>query len=162
MNLVVWGVISGFLILLGTAGVILPFLPGPPIALAGLILMGVASNWEKVSPTAVVVFSSLTLLSILFDFLGPALGAKGYKSTKYGVYGAVLGAIIGVLTLGPVGGFIGPFLGALVGELYGSKGETERAFKSAWGAFVGFLVTTLFKLGVTLAMAAYFVFALFK
>lgn len=161
MSLVTWAILSGFLILIGIAGTVLPFLPGPPIALAGLILMGVVSNWEKVSVVAVVAFSSLTLLTILFDFIGPALGAKGYKSTKYGIYGAVLGAVLGIAA-GPVGILFGPFVGALVGELIFAQKEAESAFKSAWGAFVGFLVSTLFKLAVTLAIAVYFIFALFK
>ncbi|MBI4049244.1 MAG: DUF456 domain-containing protein [Candidatus Doudnabacteria bacterium] len=157
-----WLILSGILILVGLAGTVLPLLPGPPVALAGLIILGVASHFEKVGAVAISVFSALTLLTILFDFIGPALGAKKYKSTKYGVYGAVIGAILGVLVGGPIGAFVGPFIGALIGELVFSQKEANSAFKSAWGAFVGFLVSTMFKLAVTLAMAVYFIFALFN
>lgn len=162
MNSIAIVILSGFLIFLGILGAVLPLLPGPPIALAGLILLGIVSDWQKVSPTAAIVFASLTLLTFLFDFIAPALGAKGYKSTSYGVVGAIIGAILGIVVLGPLGAFVGPFAGALLGELLGARAQMDTALKSAWGAFVGFLVSALFKLTVTLAMAAYFIFALFK
>lgn len=160
MNLILWGIISGLLILLGIAGTVLPFLPGVPIALAGLVLYGYVTGWHGVSVTAIIVFSALTLLTFLLDVFAPALGARGYKSTTYGVVGAIFGAIIGVMTLGPIGAFVGPFVGALLGELLVSRSTADQALKSAWGAFVGFLVGTLFKLAVTLAMLAYFVYVL--
>src|SRR3990167_9554982 len=107
---IIWIILSGFLIFIGMAGTILPFLPGPPVSLAGLILFGFVTNFEKVGVTAIAVFSALTLLTILFDIFGPALATKGYKSTGYGATGALLGAIFGVVFLGPIGAFLGPFL----------------------------------------------------
>lgn len=157
-----WATISGFLILLGLAGAALPFLPGPPLSLAGLVLYGFATDFEKVGVTAIIVFSSLTLLTILLDVFGPALTAKSYKSTGYGVAGALLGAVFGVLVLGPLGAFVGPFVGAFAGEMLAPKVRVETAFRAAWGAFVGLLVGTIFKFVVTLAMAGYFVFSLFR
>lgn len=157
-----WTLISGLLIFLGLAGTILPFLPGPPVSLAGLILYGFATHFEKISITAIVVFSSLTVLTILFDVFGPALAAKGYKSTGYGATGALLGAIFGVMVLGPLGAFLGPFLGAFIGEMMAPKARVENALRTAWAAFVGLLVGTIFKLVVVLAMLAYFVFSLFN
>ncbi|OGE81000.1 MAG: hypothetical protein A3E98_03785 [Candidatus Doudnabacteria bacterium RIFCSPHIGHO2_12_FULL_48_11] len=157
-----WAIISGILILIGLAGTILPFLPGPPVALAGLIILGIATHFEKVGAVAISVFSALTLLTILFDIFGPALAAKGYKSTGYGVMGALLGAIFGVILLGPLGAFLGPFLGAFLGEILAPKAELHTALRTAWAAFVGIIIGTLFKLAVTLSMAAYFVISLFK
>lgn len=157
-----WATISGFLILIGLAGTVLPFLPGPPVSLAGLVLYGFATDFEKVGVTAILVFSSLTLLTILFDVFGPALTAKGYKSTGYGVAGALLGAVFGVVVLGPLGAFVGPFLGAFIGEILAPKAQIETAIRSAWGAFVGLLLGTIFKFIVTLAMAVYFAVSLFR
>src|SRR3989338_8087403 len=159
---IAWTILSGLLILIGMAGTVLPLLPGPPVSLAGLILYGFVTDFEKVGITGIIVFSSLTLLTILFDIFGPALAAKGYKSTGYGVMGALLGAIFGVILLGPLGAFLGPFLGAFLGEILAPKAELHTALRTAWAAFVGIIIGTLFKLAVTLSMAAYFVISLFK
>src|SRR3989344_3639537 len=155
---IAWTILSGLLILIGMAGTVLPLLPGPPVSLAGLILYGFVTDFEKVGITGIIVFSSLTLLTILFDIFGPALAAKGYKSTGYGASGALLGAIFGVVVLGPLGAFLGPFLGAFIGEMMAPKAHVENALRSAWGAFVGLLIGTMFKLAVTLAMLVYFIF----
>ena len=47
----------------------------------------------------------------------------------------------------PWGILFGPFLGALVGELLSGK-ELEDAFKAGLGAFIGFLVSTVLKVGL--------------
>lgn len=153
--------LSGLLIFLGIVGAILPFLPGPPLGLVGLIIYGFASNFSAVNIKTIVVFALLTLASVILDFIAPALGAKGYKASKWGMMGAFIGGVLGVIFTGPAGLIIGPFLGGFVGEFLKAS-SAERALKTAWGAFVGFLVGTLFRFAVTLAMAGYFIYALVK
>jgi uncharacterized protein YqgC (DUF456 family) len=154
-------VASAIIILIGLAGTVLPFVPGPPLALIGLLVYAWFTDFQVVSVTGIVVFAILTLLTILFDVAAPALGAKSYKSTKYGVWGAVLGSIIGIVVLGPIGAFIGPFIGAFIGELM-VQPDHGRALHSAWGAFVGMLAGTLFKLIVVISMFAYFVIVVIR
>lgn len=154
-------IVAGILIFLGLAGAVLPFLPGPPLALAGLIIYAVAQGTDKVSVLAILVFSVLTILTLILDFLAPVLGAKGYKASRYGVVGSFVGAIFGMFVLGPLGIIIGPFIGGFCGEILANRGAYS-AWRTAIGSFVGFLVGTVFRLGVTLAIAGYFVYALFK
>ncbi|OGE83905.1 MAG: hypothetical protein A3B10_02140 [Candidatus Doudnabacteria bacterium RIFCSPLOWO2_01_FULL_44_21] len=156
MNEIILILISSFLILVGLVGTILPFLPGPPLSLAGLILYGWFTKFETVSILAVVIFSILTLFTFLFDIFAPALAAKGYRSSKYGAWGAVIGVLLGIVVLGPIGAFLGPFLGAFVGEFIAQRNH-QVALRAAWGAFVGILIGTIFKLTITLAMLGYFI-----
>ena len=65
--------------------------------------------------------------------------------SKAATIGSTIGLIIG-LFMGPAGIILGPFLGALVGELIHSKGAFFTSLKSAWGAFLGFLLGTGIKM----------------
>lgn len=156
----IYTLIAGVLILVGFAGAILPFLPGPPLALAGLIIYGFATDFTAVSVTAIIVFSILTAVSFVLDVFAPALAARGYKASSYGMIGSVLGGVFGMAVLGPLGLVLGPLAGGFVGE-YLAAPDAQKALRTAWGAFVGFFVGTAVKFLVTLAMAIYFIFSLF-
>ncbi len=73
-----------------------------------------------------------------------------------GIRGSMLGLIIG-LFFPPIGIIIGPFLGALVAELIHDAHDTPKAIKSALGSFIGFLLSTGLKLGVSLTLTWHFV-----
>lgn len=153
--------ISLIFVFLGLIGSVMPFLPGPPLALIGLVIYGYAGDFQIVSLRAIIVFAALTLFSAVFDFAAPALFAKGYKASRYGMYGALLGGVFGAVLLGPLGIIAGPFAGGFVGEYYAVR-NTKKAWRAAWAAFVGFVVGGLVKILITLSMAGYLVYALLR
>ena len=154
-------IISGLLILAGTAGAVLPILPGIPLALGGLLLYAFVTKLSVIGWWGIGVFSLLTILTVVVDILAPVLGAKGYKATNWGTLGAVIGAFLGIFVLGPLGILFGPFIGAFIGEML-SHANRERAFKAAWGAFLGFIIGSVFKVIVGLSMFVYFLVALLR
>lgn len=153
--------LAGILVILGLAGSVLPFLPGPPLSLAGLLVYGFATDFDKMSVGVVIVFAVLTLITILLDVFAPALGAKGHKASHSGVVGSIVGAFAGLIFLGPLGIILGPFIGGFIGE-YWHRHNIEKAMHTAWGSFVGFLWGTLVRFAVTLAMAIYFFYVLLR
>ena len=148
------------MILLGLAGVILPFLPGVPLAWAGLLLYGLVTGFAKVSVLAVVVFGLLMLATLALDLLAPMLGASKFRASRWGLFGVFIGFIVGVIWFGLPGIIIGPLLGALAGELIAGK-PGGQAFKSALGAMLGFLAGTLIKVTLVLIMLGYFIVSIF-
>ncbi len=148
------------LLVVGLIGVVLPFLPGIPLAWLGLFIYALGTGFEKISITTIVVFFILMLFALSLDFLAPMLGAKKYKESKYGLIGVFLGFTVGFVVFGPWGIIIGPFIGALLGELIAKK-KPERAFKSALGALVGFIAGALFKIIIVLIMIGFFIVSLF-
>ena len=86
-----------------------------------------------------------TAIVSVLDNLIPIYLTRKTGGSKAGSWGATIGLIVGIF-VGPWGIVLGPFVGALVGELIHDNRDMQRAFKSAGGAFLGFLLGTGLKL----------------
>jgi uncharacterized protein YqgC (DUF456 family) len=80
------------------------------------------------------------------DYVVPVWGTKHFGGTKAGVRGSTIGLFLGLLvTLAMPIGFIavllGPFIGAYIGEKNAGT-DDHKAWRSAFGSFVGFLCGT--------------------
>lgn len=149
---VFWLVLGVILMLVGLAGCILPFLPGPPLCYVGLLVQQFQST-PPYTTKFLLIWAGITLLVTGLDYVIPIYGTKRFGGTKYGMWGCVIG-LIGGLWLGPVGLILGPFAGAFIGELIGNA-KSEHALRAAIGSFVGFLFGTLMKLIVCFVMGWY-------
>ena len=127
----------------GLAGCILPVIPGPPVAYAGLLLLHFtdkASFTTAQLPTWMLV---VILLQVL-DYFIPMLGSKYSGGSRWGTRGCLIGTVAGLFFM-PWGIILGPFLGAFFGELLGGR-VTGEALKSGFGSLVGFLFGTVLKI----------------
>jgi len=160
METVIFAIICAVLMLVGLLGVILPFLPGIPVAWLGLFIYAIGTGWERISVTTIIVFAVLTVLALLLDYIAPLLGAKKYKASKGGIIGASIGLFLGIIIFQLWGVILGPLLGALIGELVAGK-PADHAFKSALGTLGGFLFGTLLKVVLIFVMVGFFIVSLF-
>lgn len=154
MGIDIFLIIAGIILLLvAFAGCFLPVLPGPPLAFGALILLHFTTITD-VPYEVLWTMAGLALIATILDYIVPVWGTRKFGGSKAGEKGAIAGVIVG-LFLGPLGIILGPFLGALAGELLsGTPGD--RAFRSAIGSFIGFLLGVGLKLMVTLVIAFYF------
>ena len=154
MGLDIFLIIAGIILLLvAFAGCFLPVLPGPPLAFGALILLHFTTITD-VPYEVLWTMAGLALIATILDYIVPVWGTRKFGGSKAGEKGAIAGVIVG-LFLGPLGIILGPFLGALAGELLsGTPGD--RAFRSAIGSFIGFLLGVGLKLMVTFVIAFYF------
>ena len=150
-------IITGaFLILLGLAGCILPVLPGPPLSFIGLFLLALVKHFSApLTPTVIILMAVITLAVTIGDFVIPLWGARRYGASKWGIWGSVIGMAMGIF-FSPFGMLLGAFIGAVAVEWLVQK-EKGRAIKAGWGVFIGSLLGTVLKLGVSGMMAYYFV-----
>lgn len=151
---VLWLVLGVILMLVGLAGCILPFLPGPPLCYVALLIQQLQSS-PPYTRDFLLTWAGITIIVTAMDYVIPIYGTKRFGGTKYGMWGCMIG-LIGGLWLGPLGLIVGPFIGALLGELIGNA-KSEHALRAALGSFVGFLVGTLLKLVVCFVMGWYFI-----
>ena len=136
-------IILGVLCLItGLMGCILPFLPGPPVAYLGLVLLHFTDKVQYTT-TQLIVWLLIVVVVQILDYFTPMLGSKYSGGSKWGNWGCIIGTLIGLLFL-PWGVIFGPFLGAVIGELLGNK-EFSQALRSGVGSLIGFLLGTFLK-----------------
>lgn len=155
-----WYVLAAVVIVIGLVGTILPVLPGVPIVFGGMLLAAWADHFAHVGTFTLIVLGVLTLIAVAIDFIASMLGAKRVGASRYAVIGAMLGTVVGIFFSLP-GLLLGPFVGALLGEL-AAGGTVRKATDVGIGAWLGFVVGAVAKLGLCFAMlgifAAAFVF----
>ncbi|MBQ8674026.1 MAG: DUF456 domain-containing protein [Bacteroides sp.] len=135
--------ILGILCLItGLLGCVVPMLPGPPLAYAGVLLLHI-TDYADFSPTTLLVGLLVVIVVQVLDYFVPMLGAKYSGGTPWGSRGCLVGTIVGLFFM-PWGIILGPFLGAFIGELLGGY-QAGRALKSGIGSLLGFLFGTVLK-----------------
>jgi len=145
---------------LGIAGIVgcfIPALPGPLFSYCGVLCL--LAVGDPPSTTTLVVLGVITAIVSILDYAIPMLGAKYFKCSRMGSFGAVIGTVAGLFFL-PYGLILGPFLGAFVVELIVKKSAEEAAMGGV-GALLGFLAGTFVKVVFCVAMLAYVAKALF-
>src|SRR3989344_1344222 len=133
-------IISFVLVIIGIVGIIIPVLPGTPLVFLGCLIYTWFYHFEPISLTIILIFLGLTILSVIFDYLGKIWGAQVYGSSKWGIVGALLGLLLGFLIFNPLAIIILPFLGVVVFEVFIAKKEFKKALRAGWGTFVFFLL----------------------
>jgi uncharacterized protein YqgC (DUF456 family) len=152
-----WYLVAAILVIVGLIGTVLPALPGVPLVFCGLLLAAWTDGFAHVGVFTLFVLGALTVLALAIDFVAGMLGAKKVGASRYAVIGAALGTLLG-LFFGLPGLLLGPFVGALLGELV-AGGTLRKATGVGVGAWLGFLVGAVAKLGVCFAMLGIFAFA---
>jgi uncharacterized protein YqgC (DUF456 family) len=152
-----WYILAAILIAVGFVGTILPALPGVPLVFAGMFVAAWADGFQHVGVWTLIALGVMTLLAVAVDFLAGLAGAKRVGASRLALIGAAVGTLVGIF-FGLPGLLLGPFLGALLGELF-AGGTLRRATDVGVGAWIGFLVGTVLKLGVCFAMLGIFVLA---
>jgi len=154
--LIIIGIIC---LIVGFAGCILPFLPGPPISWLALLLLKFTNKYsDALSWQWILIWAIIVVVSLVLDYIVPVWGTKKMGGSKSGVWGATLGTIIGLLFL-PWGIILGPFFGALLGEWINGT-QSKNSLKAAFGSLLGFLFSTGVKLLVCGLISAHFIAAL--
>lgn len=155
---ILWYIISGFFILFGFIGSIIPIIPGPSLSYVAILILhftGTATFSMKFLVIWVIIVAVVTAI----DYVIPAYATKKFGGSRRGIWGSVAGLILGMIFFPPFGIIIGPLLGAFLGELSTGK-ESNKAFMSAMGSFVGFLFGTILKLIVSGYLAYYYIVSL--
>lgn len=152
-------IIGGVLMLIGLAGCIVPIIPGPPISYIGILLLHFTDKYSFSDRFLIIWFILAAAVTIL-DYIVPIYGTKKFGGTKKGVWGSTIGLLLGLIIaptgIGAIAIILGPFLGAYIGEMM-AENNSQKAFRSAIGSFIGFVTGTLMKLAVSGIMLFHFI-----
>lgn len=154
--------IVGFIFTLaGIIGSFIPVLPGPFMGWIGLLLLHL-TNFVPMSYPFLIITLLISAVIWMLDYIIPSMGTKRFGGSKWGAIGTTIGLIVGLITPIPLGFIIGAFLGALIGELLHDSKDIQRAFKAAFGSFLGFLASTTLKFIVSLIFVGLFLYKSFS
>ena len=145
--------------LIGIAGSIMPVLPGIPLIFLAILGYGWFEGFNLVGVHYIAIIGTLTLLSLLVDYIAGVWGAKRAGSSKLGMFGAALGIIIGMF-FGPIGILVGPLVGAFAGE-YLVLQNVSQAINVAAGTVVGIFAGIAFKVLLGIGMLISFLVVIF-
>ena len=136
-------IVFAFLLLVGSiAGCLLPILPGPPLAYAGMLLLHLTDKVHFTTHQLVIWLVMVIVLQVV-DYITPLLGSKYSGGTSFGNRGCMAGTLLGLFFM-PWGVIVGPFIGAVAGEMMGGQ-NLSHAIRSGIGTLLGFLFGTLLK-----------------
>jgi len=145
----IWTILGLLLILAGLLGSFLPVIPGPPISFIGILLIHLHGG-HALSTTLLYIYGISAVILLILDYYLPVWTTKKFGGSKAGQWGATLGVLLGLFA-GPWGIVLGPLIGAYTGELITGRNNQE-AWRSAQGAFLGFLLGTGLKIMLVGAM----------
>ncbi len=148
--------LGGALILAGIIGSIVPVIPGPPVAYAGIFALIIAGGWELYPVWLLIVLGAAAVAAAILDSVLPAAGGKRAGAGKPGVWGSVIGMLVGTFVIPPFGTIIGAFAGALVGEAAFGSGDVSP-WRAARGVFSGTMLATLVKITVSGVIGFFFI-----
>ncbi len=138
-------IVAVVLALIGLVGAIVPGVAGPPFSFLGLLAMSFVNGIDY-SARFLLVMGIIGAVVFALDYAVPVLGTKKFGGSKAGVRGSTIGLILGLIVtfifpVGFIAVLLGPFIGAYIGEK--SVGTLDhKAWKAAFGSFMGFLLGT--------------------
>ena len=153
-------ILGGVLILIGIVGCVLPVLPGPILSYVALILLSLAKDWEPFSITFLIIMGVLALILSVMDNFIPAISAKKYGASKYGIWGSLIGMLLLMVVFPPWGIFIGAFAGAVMGEFIGGT-RGRKVFQIGYGVFLGSMLGVGLKLAFCLMLLGVYIMNVF-
>ena len=148
----IWIILGAALIIVGLIGAFLPVMPGLPFSYVGLLILQLVH--APFTTTFMIVWAAIVIALMFLDNAIPAWGTKKFGGSQLGITGSIIGMIVG-LFFPPLGFIFGPLIGAFIGEIIAGN-KTDKAFKSALGAFIGFMAATGLKVIAAGVMGWYY------
>lgn len=145
-------------LIVGFAGCVVPVLPGVLCSYCALLALVPTSH--ALSGTKLMAGAAVAVAALVLDYVVPAMGARKFNCSGWGVFGCMAGTVFGVF-FAPLGIVLGPFLGAVAGELIAGR-ATHEALRGGFGALLGFLFGFAIKLAACALFAWWFLQACFQ
>lgn len=144
-------------LVIGLIGTILPAVPGVGLIFLGIFAYAWHFGFAEFGLGTLIALGIAAALSLLFDYLGSAYGAKRYGSTGWGVVGSIVGGMVGMVVFAIPGLILGILFGAMAAEAVFAGKSAEHSFRIGLGSVAGFFGGTILKLLLGIVMIAVFI-----
>jgi uncharacterized protein YqgC (DUF456 family) len=144
----------------GLLGTVLPVLPGPVLIFAAALVFAVLDGFQAIGWPSLAVIGVLALVATGVDLLTSSIGAKVGGASGWSIAAGMVGGLVGTLLFALPGTILGALLCVLLAEYIRLK-DWRPAARSSTGWLVGWLLSSVIRFGIAVAMIAIFVSQLF-
>ena len=141
---------------IGLVGTVLPMLPGTILIFAAALVYAALDGFQTVGWVTLVVLGLLAAGGTTADLWVSSVGAKAGGASGWSILAGMAGSLAGLLVFSLPGSIIGAMSGMFLVEVLRVK-DWRKALKSGGGWLVGWLLSTIFEVGIGLVMIAIFV-----
>jgi uncharacterized protein YqgC (DUF456 family) len=149
-------VLTLMVMLVGLIGIVLPIIPGTILIFLAALIYALVEGFRVIGWPTLVVLGLLALTATTADLWASSVGAKIGGASGWSVVVGLVGGLVGFIAFSLPGAMIGAVVGVLLTEIV-RVGDWKQALKAGSGWVVGWVVSTVFQLGVGLIMVAIFV-----
>lgn len=142
--------------LVGLIGIVLPVIPGTILIFLAALGYALLERFQSVGWPTLLVLGLLTILATTADLWASSIGAKVGGASLWSVAVGLVGGLVGFLAFSLPGAILGAILGVLLTEII-RVGDWKKALKAGSGWAIGWVLSTVFQLGIGLVMVAIFV-----
>jgi uncharacterized protein len=142
--------------LVGLIGIVLPIIPGTILIFLAALGYALLERFQSVGWPTLLVLGLLTILATTADLWASSIGAKVGGASLWSVAVGLVGGLVGFLAFSLPGAILGAILGVLLTEII-RVGDWKQALKAGSGWAIGWVLSTVFQLGIGLVMVAIFV-----
>lgn len=151
---------TAIIMLLGLLGGVLPVVPGPPLIWLGAVYYGYRTTWVDVSWPSLTLLLLLAIVGSTADLWMGYLGARRGGASGWASLLSLVGGLIGLLIFSLPGAIIGS-VGTVALLEYRRHGNWQNMLRASGGYIVGWLLSVIVKLAISVAMIVIFIIAVY-
>lgn len=136
-------------------GLVMPMIPGVLMMWIGFFIYQFCIDSHELSWFFWLAMITLTVLSLVSDYVAGGYFIKKYGGSKPGEITAAVGVFVGSFIFPPLGIILVPLIAVFIVELIAFK-DASQAVKSSIGSLLGFLTSTGAKLFILIIMTVWF------
>lgn len=156
MTFILWTLII-LAFLSAFVALVMPMIPGILMMWVGFFIYHFAINNNELSWFFWIAMATLTIITLLSDYVLGSRFVKKYGGSKAGELTAAIGIILGSFFFPPFGIIIIPFVAVFIVELLFQQ-DFKRALDASIGSLLGFLTSTVAKFIILIIMIIWFIF----
>jgi uncharacterized protein YqgC (DUF456 family) len=139
-------VVVGIAMLVGLAGIVVPFLPGLPVIVLAALVWAVGDGSDPGQWIVFAVIATIAIAAIVIGAVLPTRRATRAGAPRVAMFAGAIGLVIGAIAIPVLGALIGWPVGVFVGSWLVTR-DAERAWATTRATIVGVGLGTVVQFG---------------
>lgn len=156
-----WLIVALALMIIGLLGVLLPLVPGAGLIYLAAWLYAMSEGFAKIGPFTLSALTILTVIAITAEIWVSSLGARAGGASVWALLGGLVLGLVGLIFFSLPGAIVGSIAGVIGVEVWRAR-DWEKGLKSGGGWLIGWLLSRVLQLLISLIMIAIFLWQVWQ